>query len=67
MIKVKSRGSESTEQLIRRFKKMCEKEGLIREMKKHAFYEKPSIHSRRKKRQAAKVRAQARRLQSGGF
>jgi len=65
MIKVKARGSESAEQLLRRFKKACEKEGLIREMKKHAFYEKPSIMRRRKKRQAAKVRNQAMRQQVG--
>jgi small subunit ribosomal protein S21 len=54
MIKVKSRGSESVDQLLRRFKKMCEKEGLTKDIKKHAFYEKPSESKRRKVRQAQK-------------
>ena len=54
MIKVKSRGNESVDQLLRRFKKMCEKEGLTKDVKKHAFYEKPSESKRRKIRQAQK-------------
>ncbi len=35
MIKVKARGNESLEQMLRRFKKMCEKEGLTKEIKAH--------------------------------
>ena len=42
MIKVKARGTESAEQMLRRFKKMCEKEGLTKDMKRVAYYEKPS-------------------------
>jgi hypothetical protein len=33
---------------------MCEKEGLTKDVKKHAFYEKPSESKRRKLRQAQK-------------
>ena len=51
MIKVKARINESLEQLLKRFKKACEKEGLIRDMKRTAFYEKPSEIRRRKERQ----------------
>jgi small subunit ribosomal protein S21 len=51
MIKVKARMNESLEQLLKRFKKACEKEGLIRDMKRTAFYEKPSEIRRRKERQ----------------
>lgn len=51
MIKVKARINESLEQLLKRFKKACEKEGLIRDMKRTAFYEKPSEIRRRKARQ----------------
>jgi len=51
MIKVKARMNESLEQLLKRFKKACEKEGLIRDMKRTAFYEKPSEVRRRKERQ----------------
>jgi small subunit ribosomal protein S21 len=54
MIKVKSRGNESVEQLIRRFKKICEKEGLTKDIKRNSYYEKPSETRRRKTRQSAK-------------
>jgi small subunit ribosomal protein S21 len=50
MIKVKSRGNETAEQMLRRFKKACEKEGLTKEMKAHAYYEKPSEKRRRRSR-----------------
>ena len=46
-IRIKSRGSESTEQLLRRFKKLCEKEGLTKDLKRRAYYEKPSERKRR--------------------
>ena len=52
MIKVKSRGNESVEQMIKRFKKMCEKEGLTKEMKRVMYYEKPSEKNRRRLRKA---------------
>src|SRR3954469_25970919 len=42
MIKVKLRGNETAEQMLRRFKKMCEKEGLTKDIKRIAYYEKPS-------------------------
>ena len=50
MIKVKSRGNETAEQMIRRFKKMCEKEGLPKDIKRVAYYEKPSEKRRRRGR-----------------
>jgi len=52
MLKVKSRAGESVQQMIRRFKKLCEKEGLIRDMKRMAYYEKPSEKNRRRMRKA---------------
>ncbi|NLX15314.1 MAG: 30S ribosomal protein S21 [Phycisphaerales bacterium] len=54
MIKVKSRGNESLEQMLRRFKKMCEKEGLTKEIKRTAYYEKPSERRRRRMRKTIK-------------
>jgi small subunit ribosomal protein S21 len=54
MIKVKSRGNESLEQMLRRFKKMCEKEGLTKEIKRTSYYEKPSERRRRRMRKSAK-------------
>lgn len=59
MVKVKARSSESVDQLLRRFKKACEKEGLTRSMKRVAFYEKPSVIENRKRRQALKRKLQA--------
>jgi small subunit ribosomal protein S21 len=50
MIKVKSRGNETAEQMLRRFKKMCEKEGLTKDIKRVAYYEKPSEKRRRRGR-----------------
>jgi small subunit ribosomal protein S21 len=49
-IKVKARGGESVEQMVRRFKKLCEKEGLTKEVKRRQYYEKPSETKRRNSR-----------------
>ena len=54
MIKVKARGSESIEQMLKRFKKMCEKEGLIKDIKRNSYYEKPSERRRRRQRKSVK-------------
>ncbi len=51
MIRVKARTHESLDQMLRRFKKICEKEGLTRDIKRNAFYEKPSDVRRRRERQ----------------
>ncbi|MBN2018896.1 MAG: 30S ribosomal protein S21 [Sedimentisphaerales bacterium] len=55
MLKVKSRTGETVQQMMRRFKKLCEKEGLIRDMKRTAYYEKPSERNRRRLRKAQRV------------
>jgi small subunit ribosomal protein S21 len=55
MLRVKSRTGESVQQMIRRFKKLCEKEGLIRDMKRMAYYEKPSEKNRRRMRKAQRM------------
>jgi small subunit ribosomal protein S21 len=52
-IRIKSRGNESAEQLMRRFKKLCEKEGLTKDIRKKEYYEKPSERRNRMKRKAA--------------
>ncbi len=54
MIKVKARGNESIQQMIKRFKKMCEKEGLTKDIKKNSYYEKPSERRRRRMRKTIK-------------
>jgi small subunit ribosomal protein S21 len=54
MIKVKARGNESVEQMVKRFKKMCEKEGLVKDIKRNSYYEKPSERKRRRMRKSIK-------------
>ena len=51
-IRIKARSGESVEQMLRRFKKMCEKEGLTKDIKKNAYYEKPSERRRRAMRKS---------------
>ncbi|MBP6124899.1 MAG: 30S ribosomal protein S21 [Phycisphaerae bacterium] len=55
MVKVKSRAGESVQQMVKRFKKMCEKEGLIRDIKRNSYYEKPSERNRRKRRKSQRM------------
>jgi small subunit ribosomal protein S21 len=54
MIKVKARGNESAEQMLKRFKKLCEKEGLTKDVKRNSYYEKPSERRRRRARKSMK-------------
>ena len=53
-IRIKARAGESAEQMLRRFKKMCEKEGLTKDVKRRAYYEKPSERKRRQQRKSFK-------------
>lgn len=53
-IRIKSRGGESVEQMMRRFKKLCEKEGLTKDIKKRQYFEKPSERRRRAMRKSEK-------------
>lgn len=46
-IRVKSRGNETAEQMLRRFKKLCEREGITKDLKRRQYYEKPSEIKRR--------------------
>ena len=41
--------SENLEKAIKRFKRMVEKEGIIREYKKREYFEKPSVTLHQKK------------------
>jgi small subunit ribosomal protein S21 len=59
MTGVRVRENESIESAIRRFKKLCEKAGILAELRKREHYEKPSV-KRKKKAIAAKKRAMRR-------
>lgn len=50
------RDGEGFDQAFRRFKKSCEKSGILSEIKKREHYEKPSVR-RKKKSVAARKRA----------
>ena len=55
MVKLKVRDSESIQEAVRRFRKLVERSGLKREIRRRAFYEKPSEIKRR-----ARLRAERR-------
>ena len=51
---VKLRDNESFEQAFRRFKKSCEKSGILSEVKKREHFEKPSVRLKKKSLSARK-------------
>ena len=48
------REEESFENALRRFKRKCEKAGVLTELKKRQYFEKPSVKRKRKQLQAKK-------------
>ncbi len=46
--------NESFEKALKRFKRIVEKEGILTEVKRRQFYEKPSEKKKRKERAARK-------------
>lgn len=54
MTEVRIGQGESLDEALRRFKKKCQRNGIISEMKRHEHYEKPS--DRRRKREQARKR-----------
>lgn len=51
------REDESFENALRRFKRKCEKAGVLTELKKRQHFEKPSVKRKRKSVQAKKKMA----------
>lgn len=47
--------NESLDSALRRFKRTCQKSGVMAEIRKHEHYEKPSV-KRKKKAEAARKR-----------
>lgn len=45
--------------MLKRFKKLCQREGLVRDMKRYSYYEKPSERRRRAVRKARRRAQQA--------
>lgn len=56
MAKVKIGDNESIDNALRRFKRECEKAGVMHELKRREFYESPSARKKRKAQEAARKR-----------
>jgi small subunit ribosomal protein S21 len=63
MPSIRVRESDSFENALKRFKKQCEKEGILSEIKKREHYDKPSV-KKKKKAIAARKKA-AKRTKMG--
>ena len=55
MSKVMVKKNESLDNALRRFKKNCARDGIIKDLKRKEHYEKPSVR-RKKKSEAARKR-----------
>jgi small subunit ribosomal protein S21 len=62
---VRVKENEPIDSAIRRFKKQCEKAGLLHELRKREHYDKPSVR-RKKKAIAARKRALRRNTRKAG-
>lgn len=58
---VKVGKNESIDNALRRFKRQCQRSGIISEVRKRKHYEKPSV-KRKKKSEAARRRRRRRRF-----
>lgn len=56
MAEVFVREDESFDNVLKRFKKECQKSGVLSELKKRAYYEKPSEKKKRKEAARRKKR-----------
>lgn len=63
MVKLRVRDKESIQEAVRRFRKLVERSGIKKEMRRKEYYEKPS-DSRRRARLRAERRARRTRLMS---
>jgi small subunit ribosomal protein S21 len=61
MAKLIVKSSEPVKEALRRFKKMCDKEGIINRTKRGARFEKPSQRRRRRKLERLKTIRKAQR------
>ena len=61
---VRVRDGEAFEAALRRFKKQCEKAGVVSDLRKREYFEKPSVRLK-KKSAAARKKAQKRARKFG--
>jgi len=53
---VRVQEGESVDRALKRFKRECEREGILREWKRRAYYEKPATQRKNKKKAAERRR-----------
>jgi len=51
---IRLKENENFELSLRRFKRLCEKAGILSDLRRHEFYEKPTWRRKRKKAAAVK-------------
>ncbi|MBE7050459.1 MAG: 30S ribosomal protein S21 [Clostridia bacterium] len=56
MAEIRLKDNESLDSALRRFKRSCQKAGVLSEIRKREHYEKPSVR-RKKKSEAARKRS----------
>ncbi len=62
MVEITVREGEPLEKALRRFKKKWERAGVLRDLKKNSFYEKPSDAKRISRKKALRRMARMRRI-----
>ena len=62
VVKLRVRAGESIQDAVRRFRKLCERSGLRKEMRRKAYYEKPSERRRREELKRLRKALQAARV-----
>jgi small subunit ribosomal protein S21 len=62
-IKITVRKDEPIESCLKRFKRICDKEGIKKSLKQYSYYEKPSDRKRRKEKERIRnIRKQLKKL-----
>ena len=64
---IKVRENESFDNALKRFKKQCEKAGILSEVRKREYYEKPSVKRKRKALAARKRMLKKMRKDNGRY
>jgi small subunit ribosomal protein S21 len=64
MIRVQPKDGEPLDKTLRRLRKICNNEGVTKAMKRHSYFEKPSVRRRRRDRERLKTIRLATKLQS---
>ena len=65
MVKLLVRDRETIQEAVRRFRKLVERSGIKKEMRRREFYEKPSEVNRRSRRRAERRARRTRQLSNG--